>query len=55
VILVGQLNLNPLLKAPQMRQLDQRVVDPVSTASAEPRRGRGVRLARLTVAGGSAR
>jgi general secretion pathway protein A len=25
VILVGQLNLNPLLKAPQMRQLDQRV------------------------------
>src|SRR5687768_10090153 len=25
VMLVGQLNLNPLLKAPQMRQLDQRV------------------------------
>ncbi|MSO55769.1 MAG: ATPase [Acidobacteria bacterium] len=25
IILVGQLNLNPLLKAPQMRQLDQRV------------------------------
>jgi general secretion pathway protein A len=24
-VLVGQLNLNPLLKAPQMRQLDQRV------------------------------
>jgi general secretion pathway protein A len=25
IVLVGQLNLNPLLKAPQMRQLDQRV------------------------------
>jgi general secretion pathway protein A len=25
IMLVGQLNLNPLLKAPQMRQLDQRV------------------------------
>ena len=25
ILLVGQLNLNPLLKAPQMRQLDQRV------------------------------
>jgi general secretion pathway protein A len=25
IVLVGQLNLNPILKAPQMRQLDQRV------------------------------
>jgi len=25
ILLVGQLNLNPILKAPQMRQLDQRV------------------------------
>ena len=25
IVLVGQLNLHPLLKAPQMRQLDQRV------------------------------
>src|SRR4029077_17476140 len=25
IVLVGQLNLHPLLKAPQMRQLDQRI------------------------------
>jgi type II secretory pathway predicted ATPase ExeA len=29
IILVGQLNLVPLLRSPELRQLDQRVLDPV--------------------------
>jgi general secretion pathway protein A len=53
IILVGQLNLVPLLKAPEMRQLDQRVsiryqLDPLDEE------GVGSYIAhRLTVAGGS--
>src|SRR3954465_1616629 len=53
IILVGQLNLLPLLKSPEMRQLDQRVsiryqLDPLD------RDGVGSYIAhRLTVAGGS--
>src|SRR6185436_15683918 len=55
IILVGQLNLLPLLKSPQMRQLDQRVsiryqLDPLDEE------GVGSYIAhRLTVAGGSGR
>src|SRR3954471_4999560 len=53
IILVGQLNLMPLLKAPEMRQLDQRVsiryqLDPLDAE------GVAAYIAhRLTVAGGS--
>src|SRR6266853_1720391 len=53
IILVGQLNLQPLLRSPEMRQLDQRVsirfqLDPLDEE------GVGSYIAhRLTVAGGS--
>jgi type II secretory pathway predicted ATPase ExeA len=54
IVLVGQLNLNPLLKAPQMRQLDQRVsiryqLKPLTRDEAEAYVSH-----RLTIAGGSA-
>ena len=47
IVLVGQLNLNPLLKAPQMRQLDQRVSIRYQLLPADPRRSRGVRVASI--------
>ena len=45
IVLVGQLNLNPLLKAPQMRQLDQRVSIRYQLRPLDARRSGGVRVA----------
>ena len=54
VILVGQLNLNPLLKAPQMRQLDQRVSIRYQLRPLTRDEVAAYVSHRLTVAGGSA-
>jgi type II secretory pathway predicted ATPase ExeA len=54
VILVGQLNLNPLLKAPQMRQLDQRVSIRYQLRPLNRDEVAAYVSHRLTVAGGSA-
>ena len=54
VILVGQLNLNPLLKAPQMRQLDQRVSIRYQLRPLSRDEVAAYVSHRLTVAGGSA-
>ena len=54
VMLVGQLNLNPLLKAPQMRQLDQRVSIRYQLRPLSRDEVAAYVSHRLTVAGGSA-
>jgi type II secretory pathway predicted ATPase ExeA len=54
VILVGQLNLNPLLKAPEMRQLDQRVSIRYQLRPLNRDEVAAYVSHRLTVAGGSA-
>ena len=54
VILVGQLNLNPLLKAPQMRQLDQRVSIRYQLRPLNRDEVAAYVSHRLTVAGGAA-
>ena len=54
IILVGQLNLNPLLKAPQMRQLDQRVSIRYQLRPLNRDEVAAYVSHRLTVAGGSA-
>jgi general secretion pathway protein A len=54
VILVGQLNLNPLLKAPQMRQLDQRVSIRYQLRPLTRDEVAAYVSHRLTIAGGSA-
>ena len=54
VILVGQLNLSPLLKAPQMRQLDQRVSIRYQLRPLNRDEVAAYVSHRLTVAGGSA-
>ena len=53
VMLVGQLNLNPLLKAPQMRQLDQRVSIRYQLRPLSRDEVAAYVSHRLTVAGGS--
>ena len=53
IILVGQLNLNPLLKAPQMRQLDQRVSIRYQLRPLNRDEVAAYVSHRLTVAGGS--
>lgn len=53
-MLVGQLNLNPLLKAPQMRQLDQRVSIRYQLRPLSRDEVAAYVSHRLTVAGGSA-
>lgn len=54
IILVGQLNLHPLLKAPQMRQLDQRVSIRYQLRPLSRDEVAAYVSHRLTVAGGSA-
>ena len=54
IILVGQLNLNSLLKAPQMRQLDQRVSIRYQLRPLNRDEVAAYVSHRLTVAGGSA-
>ena len=54
IVLVGQLNLNPLLKAPQMRQLDQRVSIRYQLRPLTRDEVAAYVSHRLTVAGGSA-
>jgi general secretion pathway protein A len=54
IVLVGQLNLNPLLKAPQMRQLDQRVSIRYQLRPLSRDEVAAYVSHRLTVAGGSA-
>jgi type II secretory pathway predicted ATPase ExeA len=54
IVLVGQLNLNPLLKAPQMRQLDQRVSIRYQLRPLSRDEAAAYVSHRLTVAGGSA-
>ncbi len=54
IVLVGQLNLNPLLKAPQMRQLDQRVSIRYQLRPLNRDEVAAYVSHRLTVAGGSA-
>jgi general secretion pathway protein A len=53
VVLVGQLNLQPLLKAPQMRQLDQRVSIRYQLRPLTRDEVAAYVMHRLTVAGGS--
>ena len=54
IVLVGQLNLNPLLKAPQMRQLDQRVSIRYQLRPLTRDEMAAYVSHRLTIAGGSA-
>src|SRR5258706_7614984 len=54
IVLVGQLNLHPLLKAPQMRQLDQRVSIRYELKPLTRDEVAAYVSHRLTVAGGSA-
>ena len=54
IVLVGQLNLNPLLRAPQMRQLDQRVSIRYQLRPLNRDEVAAYVSHRLTVAGGSA-
>jgi type II secretory pathway predicted ATPase ExeA len=54
MVLVGQLNLHPLLKAPQMRQLDQRVSIRYQLRPLSRDEVAAYVLHRLTIAGGSA-
>jgi general secretion pathway protein A len=54
IMLVGQLNLNPLLKAPQMRQLDQRVSIRYQLRPLSRDEVAAYVSHRLTVAGGAA-
>jgi type II secretory pathway predicted ATPase ExeA len=54
IVLVGQLNLQPLLKAPQMRQLDQRVSIRCQLLPLSRDEVAAYVSHRLTVAGGSA-
>ena len=54
IVLVGQLNLQPLLKAPQMRQLDQRVSIRYQLRPLSRDEVAAYVSHRLTVAGGSA-
>ena len=54
IVLVGQLNLNPLLKAPQMRQLDQRVSIRYQLKPLTRDEVAAYVSHRLTIAGGSA-
>jgi type II secretory pathway predicted ATPase ExeA len=53
IVLVGQLNLHPLLKAPQMRQLDQRVSIRYQLRPLIRDEVAAYVLHRLTIAGGS--
>jgi len=54
IVLVGQLNLNPLLKAPQMRQFDQRISIRYQLRPLNRDEVAAYVSHRLTVAGGSA-
>ena len=55
IILVGQLNLQTLLRSPEMRQLDQRVsIRYELEAARRARRSRAYVAHRLTIAGGGA-
>jgi general secretion pathway protein A len=54
IVLVGQLNLNPLLRAPQMRQLDQRVSIRCQLRPLTRDEVAAYVSHRLTIAGGSA-
>src|SRR3984957_14512818 len=54
VILVGQLNLQPLLRSPGMRQLDQRVSIRYELKALDVETGDASGAHRLTIAGGSA-
>ena len=54
IVLVGQLNLHPLLKAPQMRQLDQRVSIRYQLRPLTAEEVASYVSHRLTIAGGSA-
>ncbi len=54
IVLVGQLNLIPLLKAPEMRQLDQRVSIRYQLRPLTRDEGANYVSHRLTIAGGSA-
>ena len=55
IILVGQLNLQPLLRSPEMRQLDQRVSIRYETAAADREDAAAYVSHRLMIAGGSQR
>src|SRR5467141_296040 len=54
VILVGQLNLQPLLRSPEMRQLDQRVSIRYELKPLDPEAVSAYVAHRLTIAGGHA-
>ena len=54
IILVGQLNLQPLLRSPQMRQLDQRVSIRYELRPLNREEAAAYVAHRLTIAGGSA-
>src|SRR6266700_2692584 len=54
VVLVGQLNLNPLLRSPEMRQLDQRVSIRYALKPLDAEAVAAYVAHRLTIAGGNA-